>query len=91
MSTKKDYLIKILEKLRNYRPLADGILALLKEMKLDEKIIVWILKLIEDEVKNQKSKKNQQRFNQSTKAIKELQEQENLEDTNNIDDLLNQI
>jgi hypothetical protein len=37
--TKKEYLIKILEKLREYRSLADGILALLEETELDENII----------------------------------------------------
>jgi hypothetical protein len=37
--TKKEYLIKILEKLRAYRSLADEILALLEETELDEDII----------------------------------------------------
>jgi len=89
--TQKEYLIKILEKLREYRSLSDGILALLEETELDENIIDWIIKLIEDEVKNQKTEKSKQRFVLAKETIKKLQEQESLEDDDNIDDILNQI
>jgi hypothetical protein len=89
--TKKEYLIKILEKLREYRSLADGILALLEETELDENIIDWIIKLIENEVKKQKTEKSKQRFVLAKETIKKLQEQESLEDDDNIDDILNQI
>ena len=88
---KKEYLIKILEKLRENRSLGDGILALLQEIELDKNILDGIIKIIEEETKKQKSAKNQQKFNQAKEVIKELQEQEKLEDINNIDDILDQI
>lgn len=89
--TKKEYLIKILEKLRAYRSLADEILALLEETELDEDIIDWIIKLIEDEVKKQKTEKSKQKFTLVKEIIKKIKEQEKNEKIENIDDILNQI
>lgn len=89
--TKKDYLIKILEKLREHRSLADGILTLLQETEVDKNILDGMIKIIEEETKKQKSAKNQQKFNQAKEVIKKLQEQEKLEDINNIDNILDQI
>lgn len=89
--TKKEYLIKILEKLRAYRSLADGILALLEETELDENIIDWIIKLIEDEVKKQKTERSKQKFTLVKETIKKIKEQEKNEEIENIDDILNQI
>lgn len=89
--TKKEYLIKILEKLREYRILADGILALLEETELDENILDWVIKLIEEETKKQNSVKNQTKFNQAKEAIKKIKEEEKIEDSENIENILEQI
>lgn len=89
--TKKEYLIKILEKLREYRSLADGILALLEETELDENIIDWIIKLIEDEVKKQTTEKSKQTFTLVKETIQKIKKQEENEEIENIDDILNQI
>jgi hypothetical protein len=80
-----------LEKLRAYRSLADEILALLEETELDEDIIDWIIKLIEDEVKKQKTEKSKQKFTLVKEIIKKIKEQEKNEKIENIDDILNQI
>ena len=80
-----------MEKLREYRSLADGILALLEETEVDENIIDWIIKLIEDEVKKQKSEKSKQKFTLAKETIKKIKEQEKNEKTENIDDILKQI
>lgn len=80
-----------MEKLREYRSLADGILVLLEETELDENIIDWIIKLIEDEVKKQKTEKSKQKFTLVKETIKQIKEQEENEKIKNIDDILNQI
>ncbi len=89
--TKKEYLIKILEKLKEYRSLADGILALLEETELDDNIIDWIIKLIENEVKKQTTEKSKQKFTLIKEKIKKIKGQEENEKIKNIDDILEQI
>lgn len=89
--TKKEYLIKILEKLKEYRSLADGILALLEETELDDNIIDWIIKLIENEVKKQTTEKSKQKFTLIKETIKKIKGQEENEKIKNIDDILEQI
>lgn len=49
--TKKELIIKILEKLRSTRDIADGIIALIQNTQVDEEAIDGLIKIISQSIK----------------------------------------
>lgn len=88
---KKAILISILKKLVPYRDLAEWILALIEESDISSEMIDWILNLINKEINKNKKVKNMSLFQESLNLVKKIQEQENLSNTDNLDEILNKI
>ncbi|MCF7834493.1 hypothetical protein K9M48_00360 [Candidatus Gracilibacteria bacterium] len=88
---KKAILISILKKLVPYRDLAEGILALIEESDISSEMIDGILNLINKEINKNKKVKNMSLFQESLNLVKKIQEQENLSNTDNLDEILNKI
>jgi len=64
MEKKKKLLIKVLTKLKPYRNLADGILALIESSYVDEKTIDGVIQIMAKALRNAKSKQEKARLQQ---------------------------
>jgi hypothetical protein len=92
MEKKKELLIKVLTKLKPYRNLADGILALISNSDVDEKIIDAIVLIINQSVKKTKNSKEKTRLTKTAEIIKKIQQKEMREkDVEEAEALLSQI
>jgi len=92
MEQKKQLLIKVLTKLKSYRDLAEGILALINKWFYSEEMINKILLIINDTIKETKSEKHKNAFQKAAEIIKKIKEKEQLENNEeDIESLLSNI
>jgi len=92
MEQKKELIIKVLTKLKPYRNLAEGILALIESSYCDEKTIDGLLKLINTSIKQTKNKKDKSHMQKGLELIQKIQSQEQMEkESENIDQLLENL
>lgn len=90
MDTKKELVIKVLEKLQWHRDMADWILALIKIVDLDDETIEWIIEIIWDAVKStskNKEKEKLEKIMEKLEKIKQMEEPEKMAD-DELDNLL---
>ena len=73
MASKQKKLITILEKLAPYRPSAEGLIALLSTMEVEDKILENIIKLINSSIKELKTAKNKAKMQQVTKLLEKME------------------
>lgn len=90
---KKACIIKIIEKMKPYWSLAEGVLALIKSVYMDDNTIDWITDIIGKSIKN--SKENNQKdkmlkWLEKIQKIKAMEEKEKMSDSE-IDQLLSDI
>lgn len=64
MEKKKKLIIKVLTKLKPYRNLAEGILALVESRYVDEKTIDGVIKIMAKALKNTKNKQEKDKLQQ---------------------------
>lgn len=79
MEQKKQLLIKVLEKLKPYWDLAEGILALIESTYADEKLFDWIIHVINTSIKTVKNKTNRQKMQKWLEKIQEIKAMEDAE------------
>lgn len=92
MEQKKKLIIKVLTKLKPYRNLAEGILALVESSYVDEKTIDGILSLINQSIKSVKNNKSKIKLEKSLEIIQKIHHQEDMQkESENIDQLLENI
>ena len=80
MEKKKKLLIQVLTKIKPYRDVAEGILALVESSYIDEKAIDGVIHLIAVSVKNAKNKEDKvkmQKWLEKIQKIKQMEEDEN--------------
>jgi len=87
MDQKKELIIKVLTKLKPYRNLAEGILALVKSEYIDEKSIDGIIKFTAKGIKNIKAKQQDNRV-QKVKKLEEKHHEREAQDIQEAEDLL---
>ena len=93
MDTKKELVIKVLEKLQWHRSMAEWILVLIKSTELNDEIIDWIIGIIRDAVKSTIKNKEKEKLEKTIKKlekIKEIEESEKMTD-GELDDMLKDI
>lgn len=87
---KKDYIGQILEKLSTYRPMARWLKVLLKEDKLTDDQISWLLAIFDHAIKEATETKQKDKLQKGIDAIKKLQsleEDQTKQDTKDIQEL----
>ena len=90
----KEYILKILNKLESYRPMAKGLKVLLDQDKLDEKTIQGLIAVFEQSIKEATDKKQKDKLQNSLDIIKKIQaseKEENEKENQNLDQLLDNI
>lgn len=93
MEQKRKLLIKVLTKLKPYRELAEGILALIESSYVDEATIDGIIRIMSSSIKNMKKaegKTAMKKWIDIVKKIQAIEEKEKKEEWD-IDELLDQI
>ena len=91
---KKLYIISILEQLIPYRPLAEGILALVRETEVNEQTLDAILELLHQGVKQVQSHKGQEVFQKAIENVQRIKHQSDLQQEKDVEEsesLLEQI
>lgn len=76
MEKKKELLIKVIKKLEPHRNLADGIVALLETVPVDEKIIDGILDIIQKALVRSQKAESKKRLSKAHEIVKKIREQE---------------
>lgn len=69
----KEYIIKILDKLSAYRPIAKWLKVLLNQDKLDDEQVKWLLVIFEHSIKEVSDKTQKEKLQTSINAIKKMQ------------------
>jgi hypothetical protein len=87
MDQKKKLIIQVLTKLKPYRNLAEGILALVESPYIDEKSIDGIIKFIADGIKHIKAKQ-QDEWVQKVKKLEAKHHEREIQDVQEAEDLL---
>lgn len=93
MERKKEFLIKVLNKIKTYRPLAEGFLSLLESEYATEEImdkLILALKESLDEIKEENEKTKIEKSLELIQKIKEEEMEEKIAD-GDLDDLLDNI
>lgn len=88
--TKKDYLIKVLEKIWGDRPLWKVLLVLWKDWELDDSTIDSIVSFMEEELQKTKDitkKKKIREWIEYMKRMKEMEEKEKLENEQRLSEI----
>lgn len=80
MEKKKQLLIKVLTKLKPYRNLAEGFLALIESEYCTNEIMDKLTLALQDAITSVKSAKEKSRFKKSLQAVKKIREQEEQEE-----------
>ncbi len=94
MEIKKQLLIKVLTKLKPYRDLAEGILALVESSYVDNQAIDGIIRLINQSIKTVKKEREKgvmQKWLELVQRIKDMEEKENQISDKELDKLLADI
>jgi len=87
---KKDYIWQVLEKLSTYRPIARWLKVLLKEDKLSDDQINWLLSVFEhaiSEASDKIEKEKLQKWIDVIKKIRSLEEDKTKQDVKDIQEL----
>jgi hypothetical protein len=79
MEQKKQLLIKVFTKIKPYRDMAEGVLALLESTYCTDKTIDGLMKLLQDSLKTVKTDKEKSIFKKSLQLIKKIRNQEKKE------------
>lgn len=88
--TKWDYLIKVLEKIWDARPLWEILLVLWKNWELNNDQIDWLISFMEEELaktKDIEAKKKIQRWIDAMKRMKELEAKEQMENNERLSEI----
>lgn len=72
MKSKKEYLMKLLNSLQKSRPLAKGLLILIKENQIDEKTIETVSDMMIQTVDTIVEKKHQQKVQEGIEKLKHI-------------------
>ena len=73
---KKAYIVAILQKLQPYRPMAEGILALMESGYADDSTIDGILNLLHQGVKQIATEKGKEKFQKAIELVQKIKHQE---------------
>ncbi len=84
---KKDYIWNVLEKLSTYRPIARWLEVLLKEDKLTDSQISWLLAVFDHAIKEATDRKQKDKLQKGIDAIKKLQSLEEDQDKQDAKDI----
>jgi len=76
MENKKEIIIKVLTKLKPYRNLAEEILALVESNYVDEKMIEWLLKIIDTALKKTNKDNERKKLIQAQAIIQKIKMKE---------------
>ncbi|MCX6822953.1 MAG: hypothetical protein NTX91_03055 [candidate division SR1 bacterium] len=90
MEQKKQLIIQVLNKLKPYRTLAEGILALVESPYADEKSLDGIIKFTAEGIKNIKAKQQGDRV-QKVKKLEQSHHEREVQDVQEAEDLLKTI
>lgn len=82
MEKRKKLLIKVLTKLKPYRNLAEGIMALIKSNYVDENTINGVVNAIAKALKKTKNKQEKSKLQQGMEIVKRLKKKEEKEREN---------
>ena len=74
--SKKEALIKVLQKIEPYRDFSSGIIALLETVAVDENIINGLLNILNDALKKTKQETGKKKLIQAEQAIRKIKEKE---------------
>jgi len=88
--TKWDYLIKVLEKIWDARPLWEILLVLWKNWELNNDQIDWLISFMEEELaktKDIEAKKKIQRWIDAMKRMKDLEAKEQMENNERLSEI----
>jgi len=92
--TKKEYILKILEALTGYRPLARGLKILVEGNVLDDATIDSIIDIFSktiDEIKDGETKDKLQKSKNMLEQLKKIEREQHLKDQKSLDELDNMI
>jgi hypothetical protein len=76
---KKSYIISMLHRLQPYRPLAEGILALVEETQVTDKTLDSILDLLHQGIKQVQSQKGQESFQKAIELVQKIKYQSDVQ------------
>jgi len=79
MEAKKQLIIKVLTKLKPYRNLAEGILALIESSYCTNQTLDGLISLLQDSIKMVKDDKERTKFTKSLDMIKKIRSKEEKE------------
>ena len=79
MEIKKQFIIKVLRKLKPYRNLAEGFLALVEGSYATDQTIDVLIVLLSEAIKTVKNDKEKTKFKESLQLIKKIRNKENNE------------
>ncbi len=91
---KRSYIISILQKLKSYRPIAEGILALIESTYCNDQTIDVLLKMLRQGVKQVTTRQGQEKFQKAIELVQKIKHTEEQEDKNKemeLDAMLNTI
>ena len=91
---KKQLIITILTKLKPYRNLAEGLLALVESQYIDDKTIDWLIHIFASSIKEIKNTGDKEKLEKGLALVKKLKKQEDteqLQDEESVDNLLDTI
>lgn len=94
MEKKKQLLLKVLQKLQPYWDLAEGLIALVDSQYIDEKTIDGLLAIISQSIKNVKEGQEKSKLQQAVEVVQRIKHSEAIEkeeESEEIENLLNDI
>lgn len=91
MEQKKKLLIKVLKKLKPYRNLADGFLALLESEYVTDEIVDKLIGALQDATDQVNKENEKEKMNKGLKLMKKIKNREDQEDKKMTDEDLDKL